>query len=246
MSSKAAVFPCPSDRHVSLRARYCVSADRRPLNPVHQPTDRGGSGPNHHHFLVSYYTVWLRILPCHAVPWCLFVPHRAMSLYAMVALCCGASLCWPLYDTPFPVQFRRQCMHFENSAGNFGGSAVRRPFGHDSAVEMSKLVALLPNSTEFHADCPKLAGTSCSVVWYRVVPSARCRVLYLSPLTPVLTVLYPPPVPPAVIVVLSESVGRRGRRTARWWWSGRYAERAGRSEAGAAASQGAATVRCTE
>ena len=36
-------------------------------------------------------------------------------------------------------------MHFGNSAGNFGGSAVRRPVGHDSAAAMSKLVALLPN-----------------------------------------------------------------------------------------------------
>ena len=31
------------------------------------------------------------------------------------------------------------------SAGNFGGSAFRRPFGHDSACGLSKLVALLPN-----------------------------------------------------------------------------------------------------
>ena len=36
-------------------------------------------------------------------------------------------------------------MHFGNGAGNFGGSAVRRPVGHDSAAAMSKLVALLPN-----------------------------------------------------------------------------------------------------
>ena len=36
-------------------------------------------------------------------------------------------------------------MHFGNSAGNFGGSAVRRPVGHDSAAAMSKLVALLLN-----------------------------------------------------------------------------------------------------
>ena len=35
--------------------------------------------------------------------------------------------------------------HFGKSAGNFGGSAVRRPVGHDLAVAMSKLVALLPN-----------------------------------------------------------------------------------------------------
>ena len=35
-------------------------------------------------------------------------------------------------------------MHFGNRAGNFGGSAVRRPVGHDSAAAMSKLVALLP------------------------------------------------------------------------------------------------------
>ena len=36
-------------------------------------------------------------------------------------------------------------MHFGNSVGDFGGSAVRRPVGHDSAAAMSKLVALLPN-----------------------------------------------------------------------------------------------------
>ena len=36
-------------------------------------------------------------------------------------------------------------MHFGNSAGNFGGSAVLRPVEHDSAAAMSKLVALLPN-----------------------------------------------------------------------------------------------------
>ena len=36
-------------------------------------------------------------------------------------------------------------MHFGNSAGDFGGSAVRRPVGHDSAAAMSKLVAPLPN-----------------------------------------------------------------------------------------------------
>ena len=50
------------------------------------------------------------------------------------------------------LPFRRQCMQFGNCVGNFGGSAVRRPFGHDSAAVMSKLVALV--YTEFHADCP--------------------------------------------------------------------------------------------
>ena len=39
-------------------------------------------------------------------------------------------------------------MHFGNSAGNFGGTVVRRSFGHDSAAGMSKLVALLPNSMQ--------------------------------------------------------------------------------------------------
>ena len=48
--------------------------------------------------------------------------------------------------TPFPGQFRRQCMHFWKSAGNFGGSAFRRPFGHDSAAGLSKFVTFLPNS----------------------------------------------------------------------------------------------------
>ena len=36
-------------------------------------------------------------------------------------------------------------MHFGNSGGNFDVSAVQRPFEHDSAAGMSKLVALLPN-----------------------------------------------------------------------------------------------------
>ena len=39
-------------------------------------------------------------------------------------------------------------MHFGNSVGNVDGSAVRRPFGHDSAAGMSKLVAFLPNSMQ--------------------------------------------------------------------------------------------------
>ena len=51
-----------------------------------------------------------------------------------------------LVTTPFSGQFRRQCMQFGKSAGNFGGSVFRRPFGHDSACGLSKLVALLPNS----------------------------------------------------------------------------------------------------
>ena len=46
---------------------------------------------------------------------------------------------------PFSGQFRRQCMQFRKSAGNFGGSAFRRPLGHDSAGGLSKLFALLPN-----------------------------------------------------------------------------------------------------
>ena len=60
-------------------------------------------------------------------------------------------------------------MHFGNSAGNFGGSALRRPVGHDSAAAMSKLVALLPNCMQivqnwsekgveaFIADCTALS-----------------------------------------------------------------------------------------
>ena len=51
----------------------------------------------------------------------------------------------PRQHTPFPGQFRCQCMQFGNSAVNFDGSAFRRPFGHDSACGLSKLVALLPN-----------------------------------------------------------------------------------------------------
>ena len=39
-------------------------------------------------------------------------------------------------------------MHFGNSADDFGGSAVRRLVGHDSAAAMSKLVALLLNSMQ--------------------------------------------------------------------------------------------------
>ena len=40
-------------------------------------------------------------------------------------------------------------MHFGNSAGHFGGSALRRPVGHDSAAAMMKLVALLPIYMQF-------------------------------------------------------------------------------------------------
>ena len=53
---------------------------------------------------------------------------------------CGSYITMYIY-TPFSGQ----CMHFGNSAGNCGGSAVRRSVGHDSAAAMSKLVALLPN-----------------------------------------------------------------------------------------------------
>ena len=48
----------------------------------------------------------------------------------------------------FSGQFRRQCMQFGNIAGNFSGSAFRRPIGHDSAGGLSKLVTLLPNSMQ--------------------------------------------------------------------------------------------------
>ena len=44
----------------------------------------------------------------------------------------------------FPANLSGSAM-FGDSAGNFGGSAFRRPFVHDSAVGLSKLVALLPN-----------------------------------------------------------------------------------------------------
>ena len=39
-------------------------------------------------------------------------------------------------------------MDFGKSTGNFSGSAVRLPFGHDSAAVMWKLVALLPKSMQ--------------------------------------------------------------------------------------------------
>ena len=39
-------------------------------------------------------------------------------------------------------------MQFGNSASNFGGSAFRRPFGHDSVCGLLKLVALLPNTMQ--------------------------------------------------------------------------------------------------
>ena len=54
-------------------------------------------------------------------------------------------------------------MHFGNSAGNFGGSAVRRPVGHDSAAAMSKLLALLPNYMQIVQNwSEKGVGMSCS------------------------------------------------------------------------------------
>ena len=52
------------------------------------------------------------------------------------------------YNHTFSGQFRRQCMQFGNSAGNFGGLALRRTFGNDSACGLSNLVALLPNSMQ--------------------------------------------------------------------------------------------------
>ena len=58
--------------------------------------------------------------------------------------------------TPFSGQFRRQCMHFGNSAGNLGDSAFRRPVGLDSAAAMSGCTF-----TELHADCPKLVTKRC-------------------------------------------------------------------------------------
>ena len=39
-------------------------------------------------------------------------------------------------------------MQFGNSAGNFGVSAFRLPFGNDSTDGLSILVALLPNSMQ--------------------------------------------------------------------------------------------------
>ena len=51
-----------------------------------------------------------------------------------------------LHTTLFPANLGGSACIFGNSAGDFGGSAVRRPFGHDSAVGLQKLVALLPNS----------------------------------------------------------------------------------------------------
>ena len=50
-------------------------------------------------------------------------------------------------------------MLFGNSAGNFGGSAVRRPFEHDSAAAMSYLIGC--TFTEFQADSSKLVGKRC-------------------------------------------------------------------------------------
>ena len=64
--------------------------------------------------------------------------------------------------TPFSGQFRRQCIQFGNSAGNFGNSAFWRPFGHDSVGGVSTLVALLSNS--MHMDCPYLVGKKCITV----------------------------------------------------------------------------------
>ena len=58
----------------------------------------------------------------------------------------------PRSYTPFSDQFRRQCMQFGNSTGNFVGSAVRRPVGHDSTGGLSKLVALIRNSMQIVHD----------------------------------------------------------------------------------------------
>ena len=57
---------------------------------------------------------------------------------------------YPYRSIPFSGQFRRQCMQFGNSAGSLGGSAFRRPFGHDSA---GGTVEISCTFTEFHAYC---------------------------------------------------------------------------------------------
>ena len=55
-------------------------------------------------------------------------------------------------------------MQFGNSAGDFGGPAFRRPFGHDSAYGLSKLVALLLNSMQI---VHNLVGKRCRyMTWY--------------------------------------------------------------------------------
>ena len=75
-------------------------------------------------------------------------------------------------------------MHFGNSAGSFGGSAVRRPVGHDSAAAMSRFVALLPNYMQI---VQKLVGKKCvekeelsmhlnRKSTYDCMPSALCMV----------------------------------------------------------------------
>ena len=71
------------------------------------------------------------------------VDFTTYNLHCRVNISLLRLLSWPLH-TPFSGQFRRQCMHFGNSAGNFGVSSVRRPVGYDSAAAMSKLAALLP------------------------------------------------------------------------------------------------------
>ena len=53
-------------------------------------------------------------------------------------------------------------MHFGKSAGNFGGSVVQRPVGHDSAAAMSKLVALLPNYVQIVPNWSEKRCTICS------------------------------------------------------------------------------------
>ena len=55
-------------------------------------------------------------------------------------------------------------MHFGNSAGNFGGSAFRRPVGHGSAAAMSKLVALLPNYIQIVQNWSEKGVYSCGAM----------------------------------------------------------------------------------
>ena len=76
-----------------------------------------------------------------------FAPATATE-YTFFAANLGGSACISeiLTNASENNQQTNRYTKFGNSAGNCGGSAFQRPFGHDLAGGLSKLVALLPNS----------------------------------------------------------------------------------------------------
>ena len=67
-------------------------------------------------------------------------------------------------------------MQFGKSAGNFGGSVFRRPFGHDLVCGLSKFVALLPNSMQIVHNWSEKGVVQCVHILYSVGMWERCDI----------------------------------------------------------------------